>query len=121
EVVEEQVRGLGVKVIDVCMDSNVVDTTDTLKKVVHKQTTDFSGAMCLDSFAVDALEEAIKVYPGRPIINSMSMEDVEPGVTKVDAVCRATKGHWPMYIGLAAGPIGPGATREDKADLARQI
>jgi 5-methyltetrahydrofolate--homocysteine methyltransferase len=121
EVVEEQVRGLGVKVIDVCMDSNVVDTTETLKKVVHKQTTDFSGAMCLDSFAVDALEEAIKVYPGRPIINSMSMEEVEPGVTKVDAVCRATKAHWPMYVGLAAGPKGPGATREDKADLARQI
>ncbi|MDZ4861379.1 MAG: homocysteine S-methyltransferase family protein [Candidatus Hydrogenedentes bacterium] len=121
EVVEEQVRGLGVKVIDVCMDSNLVDTTETLKEVVHKQTTDFSGAMCLDSFAVDALEEAIKVYPGRPIINSMSMEEVAAGVTKVDAVCNATKGHWPIYIGLAAGAKGPGATREEKTDLARQI
>ncbi|MCC6490581.1 MAG: homocysteine S-methyltransferase family protein [Candidatus Hydrogenedentes bacterium] len=121
EVVEEQVRGLGVKVIDVCMDSNVVDTTETLKQVVHKQTTDFSGAMCIDSFAVDALEAAIKVYPGRPIINSMSMEEVAPGVTKVDAVLNATKEHWPMYVGLAAGPKGPGATREEKAELARQI
>ncbi|MCC6694049.1 MAG: homocysteine S-methyltransferase family protein [Candidatus Hydrogenedentes bacterium] len=121
EVVEEQVRGLGVKVIDVCMDSNVVDTTETLKQVVHKQTTDFSGAMCIDSFAVDALEAAIKVYPGRPIINSMSMEEVAPGVTKVDAVLNATKDHWPMYVGLAAGPKGPGATREEKAELARQI
>ncbi|HRI87537.1 MAG TPA: homocysteine S-methyltransferase family protein, partial [Candidatus Hydrogenedentes bacterium] len=121
EVVEEQVRGLGVKVIDVCMDSNLVDTTEALKNVVHKQTTDFSGAMCLDSFAVEALEEAIKVYPGRPIINSMSMEEVAPGVTKVDAVCNATKAHWPVYIGLAAGAKGPGATREEKTDLARQI
>ncbi|MFA6244960.1 MAG: homocysteine S-methyltransferase family protein, partial [Candidatus Hydrogenedentales bacterium] len=121
EVVDEQVRGLGVKVIDVCMDSNVVDTTAALKEVVHKQTTDFSGAMCLDSFAVDALEEAIKVYPGRPIINSMSMEEVADGVTKVDAVIEATKGHWPMYVGLAAGPKGPGATAEEKTDLARQI
>jgi 5-methyltetrahydrofolate--homocysteine methyltransferase len=121
EVVEEQVRDLGVKVIDVCMDSNLVDTTQTLKEVVHKQTTDFSGAMCLDSFAVDALAEAIKVYPGRPIINSMSMEEVAPGVTKVDAVCEATKDHCPLYIGLAAGAKGPGATRDEKADLARQI
>ncbi|MBX7255907.1 MAG: homocysteine S-methyltransferase family protein [Candidatus Hydrogenedentes bacterium] len=121
EVVDEQVRGLGVKVIDVCMDSNVVDTTTALKEVVHKQTTDFSGAMCLDSFAVDALAEAIKVYPGRPIINSMSMEEVADGVTKVDAVVEATKDHWPMYIGLAAGPKGPGATAEEKTDLARQI
>lgn len=121
EVIEEQVRGLGVKVIDVCMDSNLVDTTKTLKEVVHKQTTDFSGAMCLDSFAVEALAEAIKVYPGRPIINSMSMEEVAPGVTKVDAVCEATKGHCPLYIGLAAGAKGPGATRAEKAELARQI
>lgn len=121
EVINEQVKGLGVKVIDVCMDSNVVNTTETLKLVVHKQTTDFSGAMCLDSFAVDALAEAIKVYPGRPIINSMSMEEVAEGVTKVDAVCAATKDHCPVYIGLAAGPKGPGATREEKAELARQI
>ncbi|MBM3290390.1 MAG: 5-methyltetrahydrofolate--homocysteine methyltransferase, partial [Candidatus Hydrogenedentes bacterium] len=118
---EEQVRGLGVKVIDVCMDSNVVDTTAALKEVVHKQSTDFSGAMCLDSFAVDALAEAIKVYPGRPVVNSMSMEEVAPGVTKVDAVCDVTKDHCPLYIGLAAGAKGPGATREEKADLARQI
>jgi 5-methyltetrahydrofolate--homocysteine methyltransferase len=121
EVVEEQIGDLGLTVIDVCMDSNVVDTTATLKEVIHRQTTNFAGAMSIDSFAVDALEEAIKVYPGRPLINSMSMEDVEEGVTKVDAVIEATKFHWPMYIGLAAGPDGPGATREQKVDLAQQI
>ncbi|MBI5093662.1 MAG: homocysteine S-methyltransferase family protein [Candidatus Hydrogenedentes bacterium] len=121
EVVNEQVKDLGVKVIDVCMDSNVVDTTTALAEVVHKQTTDFSGAMCLDSFALDALAAAIKVYPGRPIINSMSMEDVEEGVTKVEAVIRATRDHHPMYIGLAAGPKGPGSTRQEKYELAKQI
>jgi 5-methyltetrahydrofolate--homocysteine methyltransferase len=121
EVVEEQIGDLGLTVIDVCMDSNVVDTTSTLKDVVHGQTTNFSGAMSLDSFAVDALEEAIKVYPGRPLVNSMSMEEVSPGVTKVDAVLEATKDHWPMYVGLAAGAKGPGATRDQKVDLAKQI
>ncbi len=121
EVVNEQVHELGLTVIDVCMDSNVVDTTEILKQVVHKQTTDFSGAMCLDSFAFESLAEAIKAYPGRPILNSISMEEVSPGVTKADAVMEATKAHWPMYIGLAAGPKGPGATREQKAELARQI
>ncbi len=121
EVVDEQVKDLGLNVIDVCMDSNLVDTTDTLKAVVHKLTTHFSGAMSLDSFGVDTLEEAVKVYPGRPIVNSMSMEDVEAGVTKVEAVIKATQAHAPVYIGLAAGPKGPGATRHEKCDLARQI
>jgi 5-methyltetrahydrofolate--homocysteine methyltransferase len=121
DVVDEQVNGLGCGVIDVCMDSNLVDTTTTLKEVVHKQTTNFSGAMCIDSFALDALEEAIKVYPGRPIINSFSMEEVEDGVSKVEAVCRATAQHSPLYIGLAAGSEGPGATVAQKVDLAKQI
>lgn len=121
EVVKEQIAELGVNVIDVCMDSNLVDTTATLKHVVHTQTTDFAGAMCLDSFSVDALREAIKVYPGRPIVNSMSMEEVAPGVTKVDSVIEATKDHHPVYIGLCAGPKGPGATRREKFDLAKQL
>ncbi|MBN2309364.1 MAG: homocysteine S-methyltransferase family protein, partial [Candidatus Hydrogenedentes bacterium] len=121
EVVQEQVRGLGVNVIDVCMDSNVVDTTEALKEVVHRQTTDFQGAMSLDSFSVEALAEAVKVYPGRPIINSISLEEVEPGVTKVDAVLNATKQHGPIYVALATGPEGPGATAAQKATLARAL
>jgi 5-methyltetrahydrofolate--homocysteine methyltransferase len=121
EVVNEQVNDLGVEVIDVCMDSNVVDTAATLTEVVHKQTTDFSAAMSLDSFDHHALAAAIKAYPGRPLINSMSMEEVEPGVTKVEAVIRAVNAHFPVYVGLAAGAKGPGATADEKTDLARQI
>ncbi len=121
EVVHEQVNDLGCQVIDVCMDSNVVNTVEVLKEVVHVQTTDFSGAMCLDSFQVDALEEAIKQYPGRPIINSISMEEASPGVLKVDAVLEATNAHSPLYVGLCTGPKGPGATKEEKLDLASQI
>jgi 5-methyltetrahydrofolate--homocysteine methyltransferase len=121
EVVAEQVRDLGVNVIDVCMDSNVVDTAEVLSEVVHKQTTDFPGAMSLDSFDVDALVAAVKVYPGRPIINSVSMEEVSPGVTKLDAVVSVTREHNPVYVGLCTGPKGPGSTREEKYELAKQI
>lgn len=121
EVVQEQVEGLGCQVIDVCMDSNQIDTVAALKEVVHVQTTDFSGAMCLDSFQVDALEESIKQYPGRPLVNSISMEEASPGVLKIDAVLDAVNQHNPCYVGLCTGPKGPGATREEKLDLASQI
>lgn len=121
DVVHNQIHELGLNVIDVCMDSNVVDTTQALKEVIHRQSTDFTGAMSIDSFAVDALVEAVKVYPGRPIINSISLEEVSPGVTKIDAVVPATIAHDPVYIGLCTGPEGPAATREDKAALAKQI
>jgi 5-methyltetrahydrofolate--homocysteine methyltransferase len=121
EVVRQQVEDLGCEILDVCMDSNQVDTVETLKAVVHRQTANFPAAMSLDSFQVDALEEAIKVYPGRCIINSVSMEEASPGVLKIDAVMDATKAHNPLYVGLCTGPKGPGATREEKLDLAVQI
>lgn len=120
-VVHEQVIDLGVEVIDVCMDSNEVDTVAALSEVVHKQTTDFQGAMCLDSFQVDALEAAIKQYPGRPLVNSISMEEASRGVLKIDAVIEACDFHSPLYIALCTGPTGPAATREEKLDIATQI
>ncbi|MBF0280700.1 MAG: homocysteine S-methyltransferase family protein [SAR324 cluster bacterium] len=121
EVVNEQVKDLGVSLIDVCMDSNLVDTKTTLPSVVQHITTDFPGVLCLDSFDVAALEAAIKVYPGRPIINSISMEEYEKGVSKIDALVPLTKFHNPLYICLATGPKGPGLTAQEKYDLAQQI
>lgn len=121
EVMLEQVRDLGVPVIDVCMDSNQVNTEDVLVQVVQKLTTDFKGAMCLDSFSVEALIAAVEVYPGRPIINSISLEEYAPGLDKIDAVVGKTWQHDPVYVGLATGPKGPGATAEQKAELAKQI
>jgi 5-methyltetrahydrofolate--homocysteine methyltransferase len=121
EVMLEQVRDLGVPLIDVCMDSNQVNTEDVLVQVVQKLTTDFKGAMCLDSFSVEALVAAVEVYPGRPIVNSISMEEYAPGLDKIDAVVGKTWQHAPVYVGLATGPKGPGATAEQKAGLARQI
>lgn len=121
EVVREQIQDLGCEVVDVCMDSNLVDTVKVLSEVIHVQTTDFKGAMCLDSFQVDALEESIKQYPGRPIVNSISMEEASPGVLKVDAVIEACEAHHPLYVGLCTGPKGPGATCDEKLDLASQI
>lgn len=121
EVVSEQVRDLGVSIIDVCMDSNVVNTPETLVKVIQSQTMDLSAAMCIDSFDVKALEEAIKVYPGRPIINSISLEEYAEGVDKIDAVLSVTYQHSPLYIALTADSKGPATTAEGKRDLAKRI
>jgi 5-methyltetrahydrofolate--homocysteine methyltransferase len=121
EVSQEQIRDLGLEIIDVCMDSNLVNTEDTLVSVIKDVTTDFRGAMCIDSFSVEALLQAIEVYPGRPIINSISLEEYAPGVDKIDAVVAPTCKHDPVYIALATGPKGPAITAIEKADLAKQI
>ncbi len=120
-VAREQVRDLGCQIIDVCMDSNQVDTVETLREVVRHQSADFAGAMSLDSFQVDALAEVVKVYPGRPILNSISLEESAPGALKMDAVIEGTRGHDPVFIALCTGPGGPASTAAEKSALAGQI
>lgn len=121
DVVHEQVEDLGVPIIDVCMDSNIAKTEETLPKVIQQITTDFRGAICLDSFSVEALLKAINVYPGRPIINSISLEEYQKGLDKIDAIVSKTYHHAPIYIALATGPKGPGVTAKEKFELAKKI
>ncbi|MBI5427876.1 MAG: homocysteine S-methyltransferase family protein [Nitrospinae bacterium] len=121
EVVSEQVKDLGIEIIDVCMDSNIVETEKALPAVIRGLTADFKGAMCIDSFSVEALEQGIQAYPGRPIVNSISLETYAEGVSKLDAVLSTTKDHGALYIALVNGPEGPGQTAEEKYALAAEI
>ena len=121
EVVEEQVKDLGIEIIDVCMDSNIVETEKVLPQSIYELTSDFKGVMCIDSFSVEALQTAIESYPGRPIINSISLEEYQAGVSKLDAVLSQTKQHHPVYVALVNGPKGPGQTADEKYELAAEI
>ena len=121
EVVSEQVKDLGIEIIDVCMDSNIVETEKVLPEIIHGLTSDFKGVMCIDSFSVEALARAIESYPGRPIINSISLEEYKDGESKLDAVLSCTRGHGPVYIALVNGPEGPAQTADEKFNLAAEI
>ncbi|NIR56427.1 MAG: dihydropteroate synthase [Nitrospinaceae bacterium] len=121
EVAHSQVDDLGMEIIDVCLDSNIVETEKVLPEVIHGVTSDFKATMCIDSFSVEALEVGLKTYPGRPIVNSISLEEYEPGVSKLDAVLKMSREHCPVYIALVNGPEGPAITADEKFGLASEI
>lgn len=121
EVVHEQTHDLGLDIIDVCMDSNLVSTEQVLPQVIRAMTHDFKGAMCIDSFSVEALQEGIEAYCGLPIINSISLEEYAPGLDKIDAVLSFAEPHHPFYIALATDREGPAVTAEKKVELAQKI
>ncbi len=121
EVVREQVKDLGTPLIDICMDSAVVDTGKVMPEVISGVTGDFPGALCLDSFDVSVLADAVKYYPGRPLINSISLETVSPGKTRLDLVMSAVEFHDPLYIALLADDSGPALSTGGKVALAKRI
>ncbi len=121
EVAREQINDLGCEIIDVCMDSNHVNTVKTLSRVVHQISADIKGAMCIDSFQPDALIEAVHYYAGVPILNSISLEEVEPGKTKLDILLPATKDFGCFYVALCTDSKGPADIVERKIELAKRI
>ncbi|MGC8737707.1 MAG: homocysteine S-methyltransferase family protein [Candidatus Hydrogenedens sp.] len=121
EVAREQINDLGCEIIDVCMDSNHVNTVKTLSRVVHQISADIKGAMCIDSFQPDALIEAVHHYAGVPILNSISLEEVEAGKTKLDILLPPTKDFGCFYVALCTDSKGPADTVERKITLAKQI
>jgi len=121
EVAREQVNDLGCEIIDVCMDSNHVNTVQTLAQVVHQISADIKGAMCIDSFQPDALIEAVHYYAGVPILNSISLEEVEPGKTKLDVLLPLTKDFGCFYVALCTDSRGPADTAIRKIELAKKI
>ncbi len=121
EVVREQISDLGTSILDVCMDSNVVDTSQVLPQVIQAMTGDFKGVMSIDSFDSEALAEGVKAYPGRPLINSISMESVAGGTSKAEAILKCTAFHSPLYIGLCADDTGPAQKSDEKARIAKAM
>ncbi|MDO9514108.1 MAG: homocysteine S-methyltransferase family protein [Elusimicrobiota bacterium] len=121
EVVRDQAEGLGLGILDVCMDSNVADTKKILPQVIQHVCADFRGALCIDSFDPEALIAGVKAYPGRPMINSISLEDFEDGKSKLDVVVSKTAFFNPVYIALSADNKGPAVAAAEKIRIAGEI
>lgn len=120
-VAEEQFEGAGLKVLDICMDSNTVSTVKILPEVVQHLCKDYRGALSIDSFETEAIFAALKAYPGRPLINSISLEESLPGKSKLDVIVPSTKFFNPVYIALAADSKGPAVAASEKIRIAGEI
>ena len=51
-----------------------IDEAETLKRMVNAVTNSVSTPLLIDTSNPDALEAALRIYPGRAIINSISAE-----------------------------------------------
>ncbi len=64
----------GASVLDVNAGVPGIDEVKTLTEMVGTLSTLIQAPLCLDSSSPDALESALRVYPGRALINSISCE-----------------------------------------------
>ena len=73
EMAEEQER-LGAQILDINMGMNGIDEKEMMLRVIKEVSAMVNLPLCIDSSHVDIIEAALRNYPGRALINSISME-----------------------------------------------
>jgi len=64
----------GAQILDINMGMNGIDEKQMMLDTIYEVTTTVDLPLCIDSSYIDIIEAALRIYPGRALINSISME-----------------------------------------------
>ena len=106
----------GADIIDVCVGAFGVDEATLLPRAVQAVMETVDVPLCLDSAKPEALEKALQVYEGKPLINSVTGE--EKSLLKVLPL---VKKYGASVIGLTQDDDGIPADLERRLSIARKI
>lgn len=116
-VAQQQVR-VGAHVLDVSVGFAGRDETKDMNSVMSLYAQKIALPLMPDSTQTAALEEALKLIGGKPIINSVNLED---GIEKFDTICRLAKKFGAALVCLTIDEIGMAKTLERKLEVAERI
>lgn len=64
----------GASILDINMGMNGIDEKQMMLEAVYEVTTTVDCPLCIDSSYMEVIEAALRIYPGRALINSISLE-----------------------------------------------
>ena len=114
---QQQVRA-GAHVLDVSVGFAGRDESKDMNEVIALYAQKIPLPLMPDSTQVPALEIALKNIGGKPIINSVNLED---GIEKFDAVCQLAKKFGASLVCLVIDEQGMAKTLERKLEVAERI
>lgn len=103
----------GAKILDINMGMNGIDEKEMVKSVIYEVSSTVDCPLCIDSSHVDVIEEALKIYPGRALINSISLES-----EKIEKLLPVAAKYGAMFILL---PLSDEGLPKDAAEKHRII
>ena len=114
---QQQVRA-GAHLLDVSVGFAGRDETKDMNEVMGLYAQKIALPLMPDSTQTPALEAALKLIGGKPIINSVNLED---GIEKFDAVCSLAKKYGAALVCLTIDEIGMAKSVERKLEVAERI
>ena len=119
ELVSELARSqvdAGAKLLDINAGVAGIDEKSTLEAMVRTVCNTVSVPIVLDSSNAEALEAALRIYPGRAIINSISGEK-----EKIEKLLPLAKKYGAMFILLPVNDDGVPETADERIDIIRNV
>lgn len=104
--------------IDVCTAYAGRKEIDDMSKFVFMLNQQLTAPIVIDSTEVNVLEAALKRYSGKPIINSINLED---GGHKLHKILKLVKRFPAAVIALTIDENGMAMTAEKKIEIAKKI
>jgi 5-methyltetrahydrofolate--homocysteine methyltransferase len=106
----------GAGVLDVNVGMNGIDEVHMMKLVVEQLSTFVKVPLCIDSSKIDAIEAALRIYPGRALVNSISYEK-----HKIDRLLPIAKKYGAMFVLLPLSDKGLPKSMEEKHDIIKKV
>jgi 5-methyltetrahydrofolate--homocysteine methyltransferase len=116
-VAKEQVKE-GAHMLDLCVAYVGRDEVRDMRETMKLFNTQVTLPVVIDSTEYPVIEEALKNYAGRAIINSINLEDGEERMSHVLPLC---KRYGAAVIALTIDEAGMAKTREKKFEIAERI
>ncbi len=108
----------GSQMLDICCAIVGEDEKAYMNAVLEKIATRITAPISVDSTEADVIEEALKRIPGKPVINSINLEDGEKRTSKVLPMARR---YGAAVIALTIDEDGMALTADKKLAVAKRI
>lgn len=106
----------GASILDINMGMNGIDEKQMMLEAVYEVTTTVDSPLCIDSSYIEVIEAALRIYPGRALINSISLEK-----EKMERLLPIAKKYGAMFILLPLSDAGLPKTVEEKREIVHTV
>ncbi len=102
-------KDCGAHILDVNVGMPDFDESSAMKSVIEQLPVQAKLPLCIDSSKPDVIETALRLYPGRALVNSVSTK-----TASMDTLLPVIKKYRPMFILLPIGDDGIPQTAEGR-------
>ena len=106
----------GAQILDINMGMNGIDEKEMMLRAVNELTMTVDLPLSIDSSYVDVVESALRIYPGRALINSISLEP-----EKFEKLIPIAKKYGAMFILLPLSDAGLPKDLDEKKTIIHTI